>query len=141
VLGHRVEALRLTPEGLNDGMNVRRKLPDFAHKPLERSRGRWTKDPHEPAWCGRCPSTQESETCPDDANVREHGAYAGQVSPAPQHAGTLGSHRHPFSGWVDQDKSTNVTGMAGGVRANHETTERMADKHESVCRGDARKHH
>src|SRR5687768_16208353 len=76
MLGHCVEALRLTPEGLNDGMNVWRKLPNFAHKPLERSRYRRTKYPHEPAWCGRYPATQESETCPDDANVREHGAYA-----------------------------------------------------------------
>src|SRR5688500_13381826 len=48
VIRHRGKALRLTPEGLHDGMNIGWKLPNLTDKPLERPRCRRTKDPDEP---------------------------------------------------------------------------------------------
>jgi hypothetical protein len=74
MIRHGVKALRLAPEGLHDWVNIGRKLPYLANKPLERSRRRGAKDPDESPWGARCTATQEGQACPDDANVREHRA-------------------------------------------------------------------
>ena len=95
VIRHRMKALRLAPERLNGWVNVRGKFPYLANQPLERSRRRGTKDPDEPPRRARCPAAQQDQARSDDAEVREHGANARQVS---SHLTT--------SGRVEQSSST-----------------------------------
>jgi hypothetical protein len=49
VVRHGMEALRIAPQGLHDGMNLRWKLPHFANQPFQRSRCSRTEDSDEAA--------------------------------------------------------------------------------------------
>jgi hypothetical protein len=71
MIGHRMKAFRLTPERLDDRVDLGRKLPHFADESLEGScRGR-TEDPDEAPRNAWSAARQESEASTDNADMRQ----------------------------------------------------------------------
>ena len=97
-----MKAFRLTPERLDDRVNVGRKLAHFADEPLERSCGGWTEDPDEPPWCAWRTAGEKRQARAHDPEARQQPANPRQMSPRPQHAGALLRHGQPFSRRIDQ---------------------------------------
>ena len=76
MIGHGVKAFRLTPVGLNDGMDAGRKLAHLPHQPLEGSRRGWTEYLHEVPRHARRPAGQEREARADNAKAGEERTHS-----------------------------------------------------------------
>ena len=69
VIRHGMEALRLAPQGLDDGMNLRWKLPHFTNQPFQRPRCSRTEDPDEPARHAWRTTSQKRQTRADNTDT------------------------------------------------------------------------
>jgi hypothetical protein len=126
MVGHRVKALRLTPQRLHDGVNVGWQLAYFADQALERPRGGWPEDldkPPRPAWRTAC---KQGQACAHHTESREPRANARQVLCAFQQAHSLLRHRQPFRRRIDEYDAGHTIGMTRCMSAHDEAAERVS---------------
>ena len=69
VIRHCMEALRIAPQSLDDGMNLRWKLPHFTNQPFQRSCCSRTEDSDEPAGRPWRTASKKRQACTDNADM------------------------------------------------------------------------
>src|SRR5688500_20355321 len=69
VIRHCMEALRIAPQSLHDGMNLRWKLAHFTNQPFQRTCCSRTEDSDEPAGRPWRTTSKKRQACADNADT------------------------------------------------------------------------